>query len=98
MDLEAKDLSAEFNKALATSTMSMSNHGTSTQIQVGLSNQTESAIAKNILAVHKSIEQSFPGKFANIRSLSLRFGNSEWNVPVYLSYGMLCSTCSLSIV
>lgn len=87
LDLGAKNLSAEFDQALATSTMSITNNGSSMQIQIGLTNQTETAVAENVLAVYEIINESFPGKFANVRNLTLRFGSSKWTVPIYISYG-----------
>lgn len=87
VNLNAEDLLEECNKALSTTLMSMSNKGASTQIQVGNSSQTEKAVAENIMAVYEAICTRFPGKFANIRGLNLRFGNSSWTVPIYISYG-----------
>ena len=87
LDLEAKDLSSEIKKALATTTMSMTNNGPSSQIQVGFSNQSEKEIVENITAVYQSLVQDFPGTFANVRSLVLRIGNQDWSVPIYISCG-----------
>jgi len=84
-DLEAKDLASEFQRALSTSLMSMSNKGSSYQIQVGLSNQTEKEIEENIAAVYSSLLTNFPGTFANVRSLALRFGTRDWTIPIYIS-------------
>ncbi len=89
LDVEAEDLLAEVNQALATSMMSMTNNGTSTQIQVGISSQTEKKVVENVTAVYKNLQKHFPGKFANVRSLSLRFGNNPWTVPIYISYGKI---------
>jgi hypothetical protein len=100
IDIEAEDLLAEVNRALATSMMSMSNKGSSTQMQVGLSNQTEKQIIENIMAVYESMPKHFPGKFENIRSLYIRFGNNTWTVPIYVSFGnliniVLCGICNI---
>lgn len=89
VDLEAEDLLTEMNRALSTSMMPMSNNGTSTQMQIGLSNQTEKEIVENIMAVYQSMQKHFPGKYANVRSLCIRFGNHPWTVPIYVSFGML---------
>lgn len=85
VDLQAKDLTSEFKKAFSTSLMSMTNQGSSSQIQVGFSNQTETEITENITAVYKTLVENFPGTFANVRSLALRFGNQDWSVPIYIS-------------
>ncbi|KZS07082.1 putative Ribosomal L1 domain-containing protein [Daphnia magna] len=86
VDLEAEDLLTEMNRALSTSMMPMSNNGTSTQMQIGLSNQTEKEIVENIMAVYQSMQKHFPGKYANVRSLCIRFGNHPWTVPIYVSF------------
>ncbi|XP_057367298.1 ribosomal L1 domain-containing protein CG13096-like [Daphnia carinata] len=96
VDLEADDLLTEINQALSISMMSMSNNGTSTQMQIGLSNQTEKEIVENIMAVYQSMQKHFPGKFANIRSLCIRFGSHPWTVPIYVSFATL-DTVSLPI-
>ena len=87
LNIEAEDLLTEINQAMATSMMSMTNNGASTQIQVGISSQTEKEVVENITTVYENLKKQFPGKFANVRSLSLRFGNNPWNVPIYISYG-----------
>ena len=92
--MEAKDLASEFQRALSTSLMSMSNKGSSYQIQVGLSNQTEKEIEENIAAVYSSLLTNFPGTFANVRSLALRFGTRDWTIPIYIS----CGTYTLTIL
>ena len=74
-------------QALATTVMPLTNKGTSTQVQVGLSTQDMKMVADNIVAVYQNMLENFPGKFSNVRSLTLRFGNSEWTVPIYVSYG-----------
>ncbi|KAI9555845.1 hypothetical protein GHT06_018362 [Daphnia sinensis] len=86
VDLEVEDLLTEINRALSTSMMPMSNNGTSTQMQIGLSNQTEKEIVENIMAAYQSMQKHFPGKFANIRSLCIRFGSHSWTVPIYVSF------------
>lgn len=58
-------------------------------MQIGLSNQTEKEIVENIMAVYQSMQKHFPGKYANVRSLCIRFGNHPWTVPIYVSFGML---------
>jgi len=85
LDLHAKDLPSEFDRALSTSLMSITNKGSSYQIQVGLSNQSEKDIEQNIAAVYSSLLKDFPGTFANVRSLALRFGTQSWTVPIYIS-------------
>merc|ERR1712071_22014 len=85
LNLEVSDLASEFDRALSTSLMSMSNKGSSCQIQVGYSNQTEKEIEENIKAVYSSLLKNFPGTFANVRSLALRFGTHDWTVPIYIS-------------
>lgn len=87
LDLQVEDLQSEVNKALATSTMSFSNNGNSSQLNVGLSNQTVEEITQNIQAVYNTLTKKFPGKFENVRSLSIRLGNNTWTVPIYISYG-----------
>ena len=88
MDLEKGELSNEVSKALKTSTMSMTNSGTCTRIQVGLSSQSAAQVSENINAVVKGIEKKFPGKFQNVRGLTLRFGTCDWTVPIYMSFGI----------
>ena len=83
----AEDLAKAMNEALATTVMPITNKGTSTQVQVGLSSQNQKMVADNIMAVYQNILEKFPGNFSNIRSLTLRFGNSDWTVPIYVSYG-----------
>jgi len=85
--LGAEDLEEAMKQALATTVMPLTNKGTSTQVQVGLSTQDMKMVADNIVAVYQNMLENFPGKFSNVRSLTLRFGNSEWTVPIYVSYG-----------
>lgn len=87
LDLGVEDLQSEVNKALATSIMSFSNNGNSSQLIVGLSNQTVEEITQNIQAVYNTLIKKLPGKFENVRSLSIRLGNNTWTVPIYISYG-----------
>lgn len=86
IDLGAEDLEEAMKQALATTVMPLTNKGTSTQVQVGLSTQDMKMVADNIVAVYQNMLENFPGKFSNVRSLTLRFGNSEWTVPIYVSY------------
>ena len=98
VNMESRNLHNEIQKALAISTLSMKNNGTSTQIRVGWSNQDQQQIVDNIMAVYRVIAKKFPGKFANIRSLSLRFGaTSTWTVPIYVSYGKLFLLSNLQL-
>jgi hypothetical protein len=85
--LGAEDLEEAMNQALATTVMPLTNKGTSTRVQVGLSTQDVKMVTDNIVTVYQNMLENFPGKFANVRSLTLRFGTSEWTVPIYVSYG-----------
>merc|ERR1712136_362482 len=38
-----------------------------------------------IAAVYSSLLTNFPGTFANVRSLALRFGTRDWTIPIYIS-------------
>lgn len=89
LDLEGDDLPSEIDRALSTSLMSHSNNGNSKQLIVGLSDQPEEEISSNIRAVYRVLLKSFPGKFENIRSMSIRFANNSWTVPIFISYGII---------
>jgi ribosomal protein L1 len=85
--MKSNNLAKELETALRKCTMSMTNNGTTSSIRVGLSNFEEEQLVENIMAVYEILSKKFPGKFANIRSINLRFGREEWSVPVYISYG-----------
>ena len=87
VDMKSKNLAKELETALKKSTMSMKNNGVSYSIRIGLSNFEEEQLVENIMAVYDTLSKKFPGKFANIRNLNLRFGGEEWSVPIYISYG-----------
>ena len=87
MDVTAPNLAAEFKRAASTVLMSMTNNGTSYKVQLGLSNQPEKEIVENMVSVYESLLDRFPGKFDNVRSLTIRFGTKNWVVPVYVSCG-----------
>lgn len=86
VDVESSALAREVDRALACSTMSMTHVGTSTQLCVGLTTQEQGAVVENIMATYNTLCKKFPGKFANVRTLALRFGKLPWTVPIYISY------------
>lgn len=87
IDLEKEDLQKEFKKAFSTSLMSMMYDGASTSIAIGRTDQPQTEIVENIMAVCETLKKKLPGNFSNIRALSIHIGNHSWSVPVYVSFG-----------
>ena len=86
VNLKAKDLKAEFTKALRTTTLPLSHHGPSAMVQIGHVGMTKEQVTQNLMKVTEVLEKRFPGGWKNIRSIHIKTEKSL-AIPMYLSEG-----------
>ncbi len=89
-NLRAKDLKAEFESALHTTTLPLTHQGPSSMIQIGHVGMKRKQVVENLLKVVKVLEQKFPGGWKNIRSIHIKTEKSL-AIPMHLSAGLLKS-------
>lgn len=84
IDLNSKDLKAEVDKALMTSTLPLKHTGSCSSVSVGYSTLTKEQLVDNTLAVLKAVVEKFPGGWANVRSVYVK-SQSTPSLPLYVT-------------
>merc|ERR1719319_669547 len=84
IDLNSKDLKAEVDKALMTSTLPLKHTGSCSSVSVGYSTLTKEQLVDNTLAVLKAVVDKFPGGWANVRSVYVK-SQSTPSLPLYVT-------------
>merc|ERR1719319_461951 len=84
IDLNSKDLKAEVDKALMTSTLPLKHTGSCSSVSVGYSTLTKEQLIDNTLAVLKAVVDKFPGGWANVRSVYVK-SQSTPSLPLYVT-------------
>ncbi len=84
VNLRASDLNAEVSKAIRTTQLPLSHHGTCAMVTVGHTQMTDSRLAENIVAASKVLSRRYPGGWRNIRSLMVK-AEKSMSLPLHVS-------------
>ncbi len=84
VNLRASDLNAEISKAIRTTQLPLSHHGTCAMVTVGHTQMTDSRLAENIVAASKVLSRRYPGGWRNIRSLMVK-AEKSMSLPLHVS-------------
>jgi len=84
INLQAKDLPAEFGRCLNTTQLPIKNTGSCSTVVVGLTHHTPTQLLENTRAVVDKLVEKYPGGWVNIRSLHLNSGSTS--LPLYVSF------------
>jgi len=83
IDLNSRDLAAEFQRCVSTTQLAMTHTGATSMVNIGTSNHSSSQLIDNIKAVTDSLVTKYPGGWQNIRSIFLNCGSNS--LPLYAS-------------
>ncbi|XP_071548612.1 uncharacterized protein [Panulirus ornatus] len=88
VNLKAKDLLYELNRALSVSQLTFTMGGNCAIMKVGRLSFTDEEIAENILAAVQRLANCVPGKWKNVQNLSLKLQTSK-AIPFFVQIGSL---------
>lgn len=88
VNLKAKDLLCELNRALSVSQLTFTMGGNCAIMKVGRLSFTDEEIAENILAAVQRLANCVPGKWKNVQNLSLKLQTSK-AIPFFVQIGSL---------
>lgn len=83
VNLNAKNLSAEFSKIVNTVTLPLKNSGSCASVVVGLTTMEQKNLVENTAKLVQMLEDKYPGGWKNVRSVHLRCG--QVSLPLYVS-------------
>merc|ERR1712098_507587 len=83
IDLNSRDLAAEFQKCISTTQLAMTHTGATSMVNIGTSNHSSSQLIDNIKTVTDNLVTKYPGGWKNIRSILINCGSNS--LPLYAS-------------
>ena len=84
VDLTAKDLKKEIDKAVSTVTLPLKNTGSCSSVSVGYTTLTTQQVTENTLAVLEKVKACYPGGWSNVRSVHVKSPSCP-SLPLYLT-------------
>ena len=84
MDLTAKDLKAEVDKALRSVTLPLSNQGVCSMVVIGNTSMKKEHLVENVQSLCDFLQKRYPGGWKNIRNISLKTETSM-SIPIHVS-------------